>query len=100
GPELRLMAHGDKRDRGTDARAEDAEAVVAALPQPMERAANIKHGLAIRLHRQPDIRAHEMISARVAGDSAAVVIRQAHLDRRDSQAIQPPADVLLLLPAR
>src|SRR5579863_49714 len=39
-----------------------------------------------------------MVAARVAGNRAAVVIRQAHLERRDSELVQVAAHVRLLFP--
>ena len=65
----RLVAHGDEADGRADAGAEDAEAVVALLFEPAQGAAHVEDRLAIRLDRQPDIRADEMIGARMARGS-------------------------------
>ena len=80
-----LVAHGDESDGGADAGAENTEAAVALLFEPAQGAAHVEDGLAVGLHRQADIRADQMIGARMPGNRAAVVIRQAHFDRGDAE---------------
>jgi hypothetical protein len=47
----------------------------------------VAYGLAVGLHGQANIRAHQMIRARMAWDSAAVMVGQAQAERGNSQLI-------------
>ena len=96
----RLVAHGDEPDGRTDTRAENSQVVVTLAFQPAKSPSDIQHRLPVRLQRESNIRTYKMIAARMIWNRAAVVIRQAHLHRRDPQTIEPPANILLLLPTR
>ena len=95
----RLVAHRYESDAGADADPEDPERTIALLFQPAKRAACVEHRLAIRLNRQPDVRPNEMIAARMARNRAPIMIRQAHLDGRNSKPIQPATNGSAALPS-
>jgi len=69
------------------------------LFEPAEGTAGVENGLTICLERQADIRADEVIGARMAWNGAAVMIGQAHFHGGDSELVKPAADVRLLFPA-
>src|SRR5580658_8721879 len=100
GAQSRFMRDGEKREAGADTGAENAEAVVALLFEPAQGASRIEHRLAIGLQGEADVGAHHIIRSRMAGNGAAIVIGQAQFHGGDAELIQPPADVLLLLPTR
>ena len=61
-----FMRDGEKREAGTDAGTENAEAVVTLQFEPAQSATRIQHRLAISLQREADVRAHHIIRARMA----------------------------------
>ena len=99
-PQRRLVAHGDEGYRRPDTGPENAQAVVSLPLEPAEGHSDVNDGLAIGLQSESDVRPDQMIAAGMAWNGPAVMIGEAHLDRGDSQAVQPATDVLLLLPAR
>src|ERR1700733_7978973 len=94
----RLVAHGDEADGRADARAENSQRAVAFLLEPAQRTADVEDCLVAGLHREPEIRADQMIGARMIRNRATVVVRQAHFYRCQTEPVQPQADVLLLVP--
>ena len=94
------MDQGEESEAGTDAGAEKAEPVVTLALKPPQRAADVQDCLAAGLQGQPDIRADEMIGARMAGNGATIVIRKTDFHGSDTQELQPAADILLLFPTR
>ncbi len=100
GTQSRFVRDGEKGEAGTDAGADDAEAVVALALEPTEGALHVQNGLAICLEGEADIGAAEMVGARVARDGATIMIWEAEFDGGDSELIQPAADVLLFFPTR
>jgi hypothetical protein len=100
GAQSRFMGKSEEREARANAGPEQAEAVVALLLKPAQRAAHVQDRLPVGLQREADIRADQMIGTRMSGDGAAVVIWQADFDGGDAQKLQPAADILLFFPAR
>ena len=84
-----VVHQGDIADGRSDAGAEDAQASKALLLKPAEAAAGVLDGLAVGLEGQPNIGADELVGAFVAFGHAAVVVREAHSEGSDADALQP-----------
>src|SRR5579872_582710 len=93
------MAHGDKRDARSNACAKNSQRPVILLFKPAQRAFHIQHRLAVSLEGQADVWPDQVIRPRMAWNRSAVMIRETHLDRGKSKAIEPAAHILLLFPS-
>ena len=91
GLDERLVRRRQHRQAGSEARAEDADRVVALALQPGGRLPGIEHGLATDLRRPPDVGAHDVIGATQLGRHAFVVVGQAESKRRESEAVEQMA---------
>jgi hypothetical protein len=86
---LLLVRVGQESRARADARAHDADAVVApVVDQPADGGARVQHGLAHGLNRATDIRADQVIGALKLGGAARLVIRQRQAQRRNAEAIE------------
>jgi hypothetical protein len=98
GAEAFIVNESDVADGGADAGAEDAELAVALLFKPVEAAAGILDGLAVRLEGEADIRATNLVGALVAVGHSAVVIGHAHFEDGNAEALNPVAEAILAVP--
>lgn len=93
GANERLVRSGDAGNAGAEARAENAKRTVAAHIEPAEAAARVANRLPIGLKSEADVGSDDVVSARMAGHGAFIVIRQAEAQSRNTETIQPAADV-------
>ncbi len=93
-----VVDEGDGANGRPETGAENAEFGEALLFEPAEAAAGILDGLAVGLEGQADIGAADLVGAFVAGGHAAIVVRHAHFEDSDSQALNPAAEAVLAVP--
>lgn len=93
-----VVHEGDVADAGADAGAKNADTLKALLFEPAQAALGVVDGLAIGLKRETDIGADELVGAFVAANHAAVMIRHAHLEGADAEALQPFTKAALAVP--
>src|ERR1700676_4849062 len=93
-----VMNQGDITDGGANAGTENAQTRKALLLKPAEAAAGILDGLAIGLEGQADVRADQLIGTLVALGHPAVVVRQAHFEGGDADALKPFTKAPLAVP--
>src|SRR5690242_13434481 len=89
----RLVRRRNTRNTRAEARAENSQRPIAARFQPAQTAARIADGLPVRLQRKPYVRADNVVSSRMPGNRALVVVRQTESQRGDPEPIEPAADV-------
>jgi len=95
-----VVSERDIADGRAKAGAENAEFRVALLFEPAEAAARVLNRLAIRLQGEADVGAADLVGALVPASHAAIVVRQAHLERGDSKTSDPFAKAILAVPFR
>ena len=93
-----IVNQSDVADRGADAGAEDADALVALLFEPAQAAAGVLNGLAIGLEGEADVGADELVCALMAASHTAVVVGHAHFQSGDAEALYPFAEAALTVP--
>ena len=98
GADAFIVNEGDVPDRGSDAGAEDAELGIALLFEPVEASAGVLDGLAVGLEGEANVGSADLVGALVALGHSAVVVRHAHLEDGDAQALNPVAETVLTVP--
>src|SRR5437879_6414758 len=98
GADTFVVDQSDVADRGTDAGAEDAKLGVTLLLEPVKAAAGVLDGLAVGLKGKADVGTAELVGALMAVGHAAVVVRHAHFENGDAEALNPAAETVLAVP--
>ena len=93
-----IVDEGDVADGGANTGAENAELAVTLLLEPMEAAAGVMDGLAIGLKGETDVGAADLVGAFVTVGHAAVMVRHAHFQDGDAEALDPVAKTVLAVP--
>ena len=93
-----IVDESDVTDRGTDARAQNAESGIALLLEPVEAAAGVLDSLAVGLESEANIGAADLVGALVVAGHAAVVVGHAHFKHGDPEAPDPTAEAVLPVP--
>ena len=87
----RLVRRRQQREARSEARAENADAVVALHREPCNRAPRVEHGLPAHLHRARDVGRHDVVGAMELRRHALIVIGQAETQRAHPVPVQQPA---------
>src|SRR5438552_3477796 len=91
----RLMRRRQQRETRSQARAEDADALVPSRREPGDRPPCVEHRLPAHLHRPRDIRADYVVGSGELGWHSTIVIRQGESEGAHTVQRQQPvqADV-------
>ena len=91
-PQPRLVRGRQHRQARAQARAENADRLVALRGEPLDAAPGVEHCLPAHLRGPADVRADDVVGAPQFGRHAVVVIREAEPKRADLEAVQEPAE--------
>ena len=93
-----VVRHGDRPDRGANARPNQAQPPVSLLSEPEQAAARVRDGLARGLNRESDVRTNQLIGPLMPRRDAVIVVRQREAQDADAELRQPAAEVDLAVP--
>ena len=91
-PQERFVRGRQHRQARAEARAENANRLVALRRQPGDAAARVEHCLPADLRRPADVRADDVVRAAKLRRHARVVIRHAEAQRADLEAVEETAE--------
>src|SRR5271169_3002032 len=93
--DTRVVGAGDERVTRAEAGADEAEARVSALLQPVEARANVNDGLPHRIDAAANIGGDRVVRAGETGGATNVVVRHAHAQGRDTKHVEDLAETVL-----